>query len=175
MGEQKLTAKRWYLVYTKVRQEKVAQTNLERQGYAVYLPLVRQVRRRLGRRVSVIGAMFPRYLFVRLDSDTDNWAPIRSTLGVVSIVRFGHEPARVPDRFVDYLRSREDEKGIQTVAVDELKPGMRVRVTEGSLMGFEGVYQARTGHERVVVLLEIMGKVARTIIERESLESASRS
>ena len=90
------------------------------------MPLVRQVRRRLGRRVSVIGAMFPRYLFVRLDSDTDNWAPIRSTLGVVSIVRFGHEPARVPDRFVDYLRSREDEKGIQTVAVDELKPGMRV-------------------------------------------------
>jgi len=175
MTAKDVAGKRWYLVYTKVRQEKVAQTNLDRQGYEVYLPLVRQVRRRLGRRVSVIGAMFPRYLFVRLDSDTDNWAPIRSTLGVVSIVRFGQEPARVPDRFIVYLRSREDEQGMQTVTVDELKRGTRVRVTEGSLMGFEGVYQARTGHERVVVLLEIMGKVARTVVDRESLESAGRT
>jgi len=175
MTGKEVAARRWYLVYTKVRQEKVAQTNLERQGYEVYLPLVRQVRRRLGRRVSVVGALFPRYLFVRLDSDTDNWAPIRSTLGVVSIVRFGQEPAHVPDRFVDYLCRREDEEGIQAVMVDELKPGARVRVTEGSLMGFEGIYQARTGHERVVVLLEIMGKVARTVVDRESLETAGRS
>ena len=119
--------------------------------------------------------MFPRYLFVRLDSNTDNWAPIRSTLGVVSIVRFGQEPARVPEAFVSYLRGKGDAQGIQTVAIDELKPGMRVRVTEGSLMGYEGIYQARTGHERVIVLLDIMGKVARTAIDRDSLEAAGRS
>jgi transcriptional antiterminator RfaH len=175
MADIQETGKRWYLVYTKARQENIALANLERQGYEVYLPLVRQVRRRLGRRVSAIGAMFPRYLFVRLDSNTDNWAPIRSTLGVVSIVRFGQAPARVPDRFVDYLRNREDGQGIQTIAVEALRPGMRVRVTEGSLMGFEGIYQARTGHDRVVVLLEIMGKIARTAIDRDSLEAAGRS
>ena len=175
MAVREQEAKHWYLVYTKVRQEKVAQTNLERQGYEVYLPLVKLVRRRLGRRVSAVGAMFPRYLFVRLDSNTDNWAPIRSTLGVVSIVRFGQEPARVPEAFVSYLRGKEDAQGVQTVAIDELKPGMRVRVIEGSLMGYEGIYQARTGHERVIVLLDIMGKVARTAIDRDSLETAGRS
>jgi len=46
---------------------------------------------------------------------------------------------------------------------------------EGSLMGFEGIYQARTGRDRVVVLLEVMGKIARTAIDRDSLEAAGRS
>jgi len=175
MAAMQEAGKRWYLVYTKPRQESVAQQHLGRQGYEVYLPRVRQVRRRRGRRVATIEAMFPRYLFVWLDSNSDNWSPIRSTRGVVSIVRFGQEPGRVPDEFIGYLRGREDVQGLQTIPADEPKPGTRVRVTAGSFMGFEGVYQARSGRERVIVLLEIMGKVARTAIDRDSLEIAGRS
>src|SRR5215210_7146750 len=92
--------KGWYLVYAKPRQESVAQTNLVRQGYETYLPLVRQTVKRQGRRVTVVGPMFPRYLFIRLDTQSDNWAPIRSTLGVVSLVRFGQQAPQVPDALV---------------------------------------------------------------------------
>ncbi len=31
----------WYLIHTKPRQEHIALTNLERQGYTCYLPLLR--------------------------------------------------------------------------------------------------------------------------------------
>jgi transcriptional antiterminator RfaH len=166
--------KSWYLVYSKPRQETVARENLGRQGYETYLPLIRKASRRLGRRITAIAPMFPRYLFIRLDTQTDNWGPIRSTLGVVSIVRFGYLPAQVPDGLVGALRSREDAQGVQPApTADQIKPGSRVRVAQGSFIGYEGVFVAKTGKERVVVLLDIMGKTARTALDSDSIEPAA--
>jgi transcriptional antiterminator RfaH len=162
--------KQWYLVYTKPRQEKVAQSNLVRQGYETYLPLIRQSRRRLSKRVTVTSSMFPRYLFIFLDKRIDNWGPIRSTLGVVSLVRFGQTPAKVPRELVRLLRSREDIEGIQVVPLDEYRPGSRIRITDGSLSGYEGLYLARSGRDRVTVLLDIMGKTARTRVDAAAIE-----
>lgn len=165
--------KRWYLVYAKPRQERVAQTNLERQGYPVYLPLARQARRRHGRTLSTIAPLFPRYLFVHLDREIDNWAPIRSTLGVVSLVRFGQLPAPVPDELVQFLRGREDPEGLHVLTVDEYKSGARVRITAGGMAGYEGIFVAPSSRQRVVVLLDILGKQTRTVIEAGSIEPAS--
>lgn len=167
-------AKKWYLVYTKPRQESVARTNLARQGYETYLPMMRQTRRQRGRRRTLISPMFPRYLFVHLDRTTDNWGPIRSTLGVVSIVRFGQMPAEAPKDLVTLLRSREDEEGVQTVTPSEIKPGSKVRITDGAFMGCEGVYLARSSRERVVVLLHLCGKSARTMLDADFLEAITR-
>lgn len=168
-----LAAKKWYLIYTKPRQESVARTNLLRQGYETYLPLMRQVRRRQGRRQTVIGPMFPRYLFVHLDQTTDNWGPIRSTLGVVSLVRFGQLPAEAPDALIGFLHSREDEQGVQTIAPEDFRPGGKVRITDGAFAGYEGVYLARNSRERVVVMLDLCGKSTRTMLNPDYLEPVS--
>lgn len=166
--------KKWYLVYTKPRQESVARINLARQGYEIYLPLMRQTRRQRGRRRTLISPMFPRYLFVHLDRSTDNWGPIRSTLGVVSIVRFGQMTAAAPDSLIALLHSREDEEGIQTLTPAEFRPGSKVRITDGAFMGYEGVYLARSSRERVVVLLQLCGKPARTLLDADYLEAITR-
>ena len=104
---------RWYLVHTKPLSEAIAQTNLERQGYEVYYPRLEQtVRRKNGWRMT-IEALFPRYVFLRIDSDRQTLSPVRSTLGVATVVRFGAEFAVVPDRVVCDLRSRADpESGL---------------------------------------------------------------
>lgn len=164
------TTKGWYLVYAKVRQERVAQENLLRQGYETYLPLMRQVRRRGGRRIAGIGPMFPRYLFIHLDNQSDNWSPIRSTLGVVSLVRFGREAAQVPDGLIGALRQREDEQGLQMFPGDEYQPGSRVRITEGSFAGYEGVFLAKSSRDRVVLLLDILGKYTRAVVGVDVIE-----
>lgn len=165
--------KSWYLVYAKPRQERTAQVNLERQRYKVYLPLARQVRRRHGRGVTAIAPLFPRYLFVHLDREIDNWAPIRSTIGVVSLVRFGQVPAPVPDDLVNFLRAREDSEGLHVLSIDEYKNGARVRITAGGLTGYEGIFVAPTSRQRVVVLLDILGKQTRVTVEAGSVEPAS--
>lgn len=162
--------KRWYLVYTKPRQERIARTNLERQGYEVYLPLTREQRRRQGKRAILITPLFPRYLFIHLDRQTDNWGPIRSTLGVVSLVKFTHTPAPVPEDLVLALHAREDAEGLLPPAESRLRRGSRVRILDGSLAGYEGIFLASSGRDRVVILLDIMGKHARTVIDANAVE-----
>lgn len=162
--------KSWYLVYTKPRQEEIALTNLVRQDYGAYLPQVREVRKRQGRRIMVVEPLFPRYLFIYLDTHTDNWGPIRSTLGVASLVRFGQEPARIPDELVDFLKAREGEVGLHEWAEQNYRAGDKVRVAEGAFQGYEGILLARNSRERVLVLLDILGRQVRTRINVSQIE-----
>ena len=166
--------KTWYLVYTKPRQETLAQDNLVRQGYGVYLPRVRLMRKRQGRPVAIIEPLFPRYLFIHLDNQSDNWGPIRSTYGVASLVRFGNEPAKVPDEFVAHLKKQEGQDGLHEWAEPKMIVGDRMRVTEGPLKGYEGVLLAKSGQARVMLLLDMLGKEVRTHLSPDQVESADR-
>ena len=160
----------WYLIHRKVRQERTARDNLQRQGYEVYLPLLRNRRRRRGQYSPVIEPMFPRYLFIRLDKTTDNWGPIRSTLGVANLVRFGDQPARVPGQFVDDLMARDDEEGCQSLPVVDFQHGESVRIVDGVMAGFEGVFQARNSNDRVIILLEFAGTYTELALSYHQLE-----
>ena len=163
----------WYLLYSKPRQERLALENLVRQRYEAYLPLIRIRRRRSGRYVSVVEPMFPRYLFIRLSDRSDNWGPIRSTLGVSKLVRFGDLPARVPDGLVSALQAQEDESGMQNLPAPELRPGDRVRIVDGVMAGYEGLFHAESGAERVVLLLDIAGKATRVQLSAGQIEPLS--
>ena len=162
----------WYLVYSKPQQERLALENLNRQGYVSYLPQMRARRRRQGRYVKVVEPMFPRYLFIRLSDETDNWGPIRSTIGVANLVRFGMQPARVPDALIELLKSREDDEGIQRIEPKELRPGDRVRIVEGVMAGYEAIFEAKTSKERVSVLLKIANTTARVQVSSHDIEPA---
>ena len=164
--------KNWYLIYSKPQKELVARQNLERQGYEVYLPMARLRRRRMGKGVTRIEPLFPRYLFIKLDTKTDNWSPIRSTLGVNNIVKFGMYPSAVPETLIELLDDRCDEEGIQDIAPDEYKEGEAIRVMEGPMTGLEGVFLAKTSSDRVMVLLDIVGKHTRVNMETEKLGPA---
>lgn len=163
--------KHWYLVYCKPRQEFVARDNLERQGYEAYLPLVEQRKTRKGKRTTVVEPLFSRYLFIHLDNKTDNWGPIRSTVGVASLVRFGPEPTPAPEGLVALLRKRENIDGYHDLStVQHLQPGDTVRITQGAMLGYEGIFTAKSSQDRVLVLLEIMGKQSRVSLPRDVIE-----
>lgn len=165
-------AKSWFLIYAKPRQEETAKIQLSRQGYGVYLPMTQQTRKRGARRMTYIEPLFPRYLFIHLNTCTDDWGPIRSTVGVSALVRFGKAPAQVPDDLVDLLRSREAESGLHVWVAPGFHAGQAVRVTEGVLQGYEGIFVAGSGRERAVVLLDILGRKVRASMDPEQLETA---
>ena len=151
----------WYAIHTKARQEYVAMENLVRQSYEVFLPLIRQSRRRRGRWQAVTEPLFPGYLFSRLDLEADNIAPIRSTRGVAGLVRFGGLPCPVPAEVVENLQSlQESEEGVICTAT-LFQPGDRVSISEGPLAGLEGIFLASSGKERVSLLLDFLGKQQR--------------
>ena len=162
--------KSWYLIYCKPQQEGVAKDNLERQSYSVYLPLVSVRRRRKGKTVRIVDPLFPRYLFINLSDHTDDWGPIRSTIGVSSLVRFGQVPAQIPVSLIEGLREREDSDGIQELPEQGFKIGDKVRIAEGVMEGFEAIFQCRKSNERVILLLKIAENTAKIEIESNQIE-----
>lgn len=162
--------KSWYLIQTKTRQERIAQENLERQGYETYLPFAEIRRRKRGRTVRVVDPMFPRYLFIHLSDETDDWRPIRSTLGVTTLVRFGQVPARIPDNLIASLRNRENEQGVQIIETPEFQSGTKIRIAEGPMEGYEGIFQSQTSKERVTILLQIAEKTISVQLTPDQIE-----
>jgi len=163
----------WYLVYTKPRQERLSQENLQRQGYETYLPLIRERKRRQGKITQVVEPMFSRYLFIRLNTVTDNWGPIRSTLGVTGIVRFGTQPTSISKDLINSIKAKDDEQGLQTVDVHILNEGDKVRIAEGPMYGYEGIFVNKNNQERVTILLDIIGKPTRVDLCEAQLERIS--
>ncbi len=162
----------WYLVVTKPQSEFKAQENLLRQGYETYLPLVQTSRRRNGKNIKRTEAFFPRYLFISLDKETDNWAPIRSTIGVAGMVRFGGMPAVVPEAMIDNLKKSENEFGLQLFEKKKLKLGDKVEIIDGPFEGYKAIYQKIKSADRVSVLLDIVGKNTQVILNTHEIEIA---
>lgn len=158
----------WYLIYTKVWGEKSARFNLERQGYEVYLPLLQQRIRAADRVTERVTALFPRYLFLRLAEGRQPLGPVSSTVGVTKVVRFGSQFTLVPDDVVEGLRARADAgTGLHRMNEAPLSPGSRVRISAGTFDGLEGIFDRSEGGERVLVLLELLGRQVSVRVPRE--------
>jgi transcriptional antiterminator RfaH len=160
----------WYAVFTKPRKEAVARENLERQGFTAYLPMLRQPRHRRGRWVEVVEPLFPRYLFVELRLGVHDISPIRSTLGVSGLVRFGPEPAVVPRGFVESLRAAEDQAAGCHMPKDELfKRGDRVTIVAGPFAGTQAIFDEPSGEGRVILLLDFLGRANRVRLATDQI------
>jgi len=153
---------RWYLVRTKPNAEAIAQVNLGRQGYEFYCPRLLQSMPSRGRWRERVVPLFPGYLFLRLDEGRQPLAPVQSTLGVASAVRFGPSYAIVPDAVIRDLRARANpETGLHRLNLPtRLAAGTPIRIHAGPFEGLEGIFQRETGSDRAIVLLCVLGQTA---------------
>ncbi len=161
-------ARTWYLVQSKPRNETRALENLVRQGYETYLPLIEVERLQRGKLLRKQEPLFPRYLFLHLEEGNDNWGPIRSTLGVAGMVRFGQAFAAVPDPVIEAIRERTQE-----IRETLFARGDAVQVVSGPLVGLEGVFEIADGEQRSFVLLEFMQKHQRISVSTADLRAAA--
>jgi len=158
---------RWHLVYTKPRKENKAEENLLRQGYGTYLPWVIKRSGRGTTRTPAVEPLFPRYLFVNLDAETQSVAPIRSTFGVSNLISFGGRLTLVPAGLVDKLRQAEAADGLHRFPMREYCQGQAIQIVSGPFAGLAGIFQAASGAERVSILLDILGKTTTVCINRD--------
>ncbi len=162
--------KKWYLLYTKPRQEKIALQHLQNQAYEVYLPLIQVEKIRQGVRGLVEEALFPRYLFVQLDeAGSQSWAPIRSTVGVSQLVKFGHRFAEVSQDLVAWVH---DHAKLVKLA-PELKRGDVVTITEGPFRGMDAIFKTYDGEKRAILLLNLLSKMTEAKFSLNWVKKAS--
>jgi transcriptional antiterminator RfaH len=167
------THQRWYVVQTQPNAERKAVYHLERQGFATYLPRYLK-RRRHARRVDTVAApLFPRYLFVAIDMDTQRWRSIYSTVGVSRLVCAGETPTPAPEQVVATLKQREDVAGlIKLERRPQFRAGEKVRVLDGVFTDCLGLYDDMADRDRVAILLDLLGRKVRVVVDAESVVAA---
>jgi transcription antitermination factor NusG len=100
------------------------------------------------------------------------WWAARWCPGVIRLINSGGpEPEHVPERIIDALRKREVSGLIELPQAPPLRPGDKVRVTKGPLTNCMGLYVGMEPHERVEVLLTLLGSVQRVELDRRDIES----
>jgi transcriptional antiterminator RfaH len=163
----------WYAVHTQTHAETRARDNLLRQGYSAYLPCCRVWVSHARRRQLLLRPLFPRYLFAAVEDPAMRWRPILSTFGVSDLVRAGDRPAPVPSEIVEAIRAREQDGAFADLDPRRnLRPGELVRVTAGAFADALGRLVELHDNDRVVVLLDLLGRAVRAQLTGRMVEAA---
>jgi transcription antitermination factor NusG len=132
-----------------------------------FLPLYESMRRWKDRRVKLQLPLFPGYVFVRL-SLCDR-LKVLQVPGVARLVGFNGQPAVLPDREIEALRS-------STLVPLGAKPhpyltvGRRVRIQRGILAGVEGILIRRKNALRVVLSIDPIMRSVSVEVDASDLE-----
>jgi transcriptional antiterminator RfaH len=152
---------------TKARQERKAVTNLQDQGFSVYLPSTPR-RDQFGEALG-LEPLFPGYCFCAAHTE-QSLSPLRSTPGVLSVVRFGPQIAYIDGLVID--RIRKAEAYLTENPIDgPIQAGDKVRIVDGPLAGLEGL-ASNARQKRIEVLIEMLGQHQRLRCDRDQIVKA---
>ena len=117
--------------------------------------------------------LFPRYLFLNATPEVQSLATVRSTRGVVGLVRAGFELIKIPASVIVGLKARmHPTNGLIPLNSIGQNNGDKVRVFDGPFAALEGVFKERRGRTRSLLLLEIFGRETAVEIDARMLRRA---
>ena len=159
---------RWYVVRTEPQSELVAADVLERVGHEIFLPLMPAPNSR-GANADI--PVFPGYLFLRFDPESNGWPIFRSSYRVRGWVSFGGQVPCLPDKMMNELIDRWELVSKCSGFVRRFLPGEKVHVVSGNLDSLaEIVEEAKTPQARAKVLLHFMGGLIPAQVPYHSLK-----
>ena len=167
MTDQDIAAQdRWFVAKTRPNGEHKALFHLRRQGFETYLP---QFLRRIShaRRISwQPRPLFPSYLFVAMSETQNRWRAINSTIGISHLICDDRGPIPIPSGIIENLRDTEDERGlVLTGRRIPFKKGAPVQIMSGAFADHIGRFEGATDDERVVILLDLLGREVRARVK----------
>jgi len=160
----------WYCLHTKPLKEGQVASYCDAQlGLETYFPRLRQQRtiRRVQR--TVIGPLFPRYLFCRFDAPLF-YRAVRYAPDVITVVSAGNAPAVVEDSLIAGLRDwTAPENDILTLQ-PSLRPGAAVQIVAGPMQGLSGTILTECNERnRVKLLLSFLQDGVHLSVDRADL------
>jgi len=163
------TDSHWYAAYTYGRHEKSVARQLEERNINCFLPLYKSWRRWADRRKEVELALFPSYVFVRIDPCQR--LRVLQLPGVVRLVSFNGSPAVLPESEIEGLRSGL-EQGVYAEPHPYLRVGRRVRVVRGPLAGAHGILVRKKDKPRFVISVDVLMRSVAVELNAEDIVAA---
>jgi len=164
---------RWFAVWTRSRQEKVAAAMLESLGVRHFLPLKSEVRQWSDRKRSVDVPLFSGYLFVQMNLTKDCRLRVLKIPGIAGLVGNNTGPLPIPDQQIEDIRTVLARRAECTV-LPLLEEGDRVRVVRGPLAGIEGRLLQSNSMSRLLISIEMIHKTLAVRILRQDVELINR-
>jgi transcriptional antiterminator RfaH len=165
---------RWLCVHTRPRREASAEKYChESLGFDTYYPRLKHLKTIRRVRRWVVGPLFPRYFFCRLNL-AQSFRAVQYAPQVLGVVSFGGRPTVVDETIIDQLKQWAGEAVDVVTVRPGFRPGDLVEISDGPLRGLQAVVlQEMSDRDRVAVLLSTLGCQARLIVSRSQLVDAS--
>jgi len=160
---------RWFAVWTRSRQEKVAAGMLQTLGVEHYLPLKSELRQWRDRKQTVHLPLFSGYLFVRMDPTKDSRLQVLKTPGIAGFVGNNTGPSPIPDQQIEDIRTVLT-KHVECSVLPFLEEGACVRVVRGPLAGVEGRLLQGNSSSRLLISIEMIHKSLAVSVSRQDVE-----
>src|SRR5262249_228768 len=158
----------WACARLEPHREQLALHCLGLAGYTTYLPRLREHRISHGRKIEIRPLLFPGYCFIAIELQ---WHRARWTAGVLGLIMGGIQPARVPDSIIAEIRARERGGLVELPRREGFLTGEAVRVIQGRFGGHLALFAGQRPHERVLVLLALLGGQQRVELAKDDIEA----
>jgi len=162
----------WYLIQFKPNSHRMAERNLQRQGFETFLPMQKITQRKVSHFVSDAKPFFPGYMFVSVNSELAPWRTINSTVGVSRLVNFDGNPKPLPLQLISSLMQRCDAAGAM-LPLNRFNEGDSVEMLTGPFANFIAKVDTIDPGQRIWVLMDFMGQKTRMQVTADQLQIAN--
>ena len=160
----------WYAVYTKSRHEKKLMDLLLEKDIEAYVPIRKTLRQWSDRKKYVEEPIIRSYCFVKVNNA--NYFEVLNTTGAVRYVWFSGKPASIPDQQIKLLKAITGSDLEVDCMPDTFKPGTRVIVNSGPLIGIKGELVSILRKQKVIIRIEQLKQVLTLSISPVQLDLA---
>jgi len=145
--------KRWFVLQTKPRKEKIVLQQIEQKKIEVYSPFIEKIRIWSDRKKKIQVPLFSGYVFIHGD-ESERIKAITDTIGAMKYIYFQKKPAVVNDREIEIIKQALLSPEKISIEEKRIKKGDLIIVSHGLFKGMKGFVNEFRGKYKLTVNLE---------------------
>ncbi len=164
--------KNWYVIYTRSRAEKKVRDELIFNNIECFLPLQKKLRQWKDRKKWVEMPLMSGYCFVYISNK--EYDKVLQTNNVVCYVTFEGKAAVIPNQQIDFVKQMIKQSDFEiSVSQESFKPGKKVEIIEGPLVGLLGELIETRGKNKFIIRLNQMNSTFTIEVPAEQISYIS--
>jgi len=145
--------KKWFVLQTKPRKEKIVLQQIEQKKIEVYSPFIEKIRIWSDRKKKIQVPLFSGYIFIHGD-ESERIRAITDTIGAMKYIYFQKRPAVVSDMEIEIIKQALLSPEKISIEEKRIKKGDLIVVSHGLFKGMKGFVNEFRGKYKLTVNLE---------------------
>ena len=145
--------KKWFVLQTKPRKEKIVLQQIEQKKIEVYSPFIEKIRIWSDRKKKIQVPLFSGYVFIHGD-ESERIRAITDTIGAMKYIYFQKRPAVVSDMEIEIIKQALLSPEKISIEEKRIKKGDLIVVSHGLFKGMKGYVNEFRGKYKLTVNLE---------------------